>query len=179
MNTDDPKTTDEASSLPKLEEETIDYKDKYFRLLAELENTRKRLQKEKQEAIRFSVENILVDIINPLDNFENALKFANQMSGEVQNWAIGFQMILNQLKEILTQNGVSSFVSEGQLFDASKHEAVEVEETSSAKEGIILKEFMKGYQRGEHTIRPARVKIAKQPTTIIKEEGEINYGKEV
>lgn len=175
MTTDDPSLTEqEAQSLPKTEQEIVDYKDKYFRLLAEMENLRKRLQKEKQEAVRFGIENVLVDILNPLDHLENALTFADQMSDEIRNWAMGFQMILSQFKEILTQNGVSSFVSEGQLFDSSKHEVIEVEESDSIPEGIIIKEFLKGYRCGEHTIRPARVKIAKKLT--IKEEGDINHG---
>src|SRR5882757_10153552 len=107
--------TDEPT-IPAVEE-TIDYKDKYLRLLADLENMRKRMQKEKQESLRFGIENILSEILGPLDNFESALKFADHMSVEVRNWALGFQMILGQLKEILTQNGIAPFISEGQLFD--------------------------------------------------------------
>lgn len=151
-------------------EETIDYKDKYLRLLADVENTRKRMQKEKQDMLRFGIENILGEILGPMDNLENALKFADQASGEVRQWAMGFQMILAQFKDVLTQNGVAPFVSEGQRFDAAKHEAVEMEETSEVPEGTILKEFVKGYCRGDHIIRPARVKVAKKLTK--KEEGE-------
>lgn len=162
--------TDEEVIQQPPTEETLDYKDKYLRLLADVENTRKRMQKEKQEMLRFGIENILGEILGPMDNLENALKFAENMSGEVRQWALGFQMILAQFKDVLTQNGVASFVSEGQRFDPAKHEAVEMEETSEAAEGIILKEFIKGYSRGDHIIRPARVKVAKKLTK--KEEGE-------
>jgi molecular chaperone GrpE len=153
-------------------EEAIDYKDKYLRLLADAENVRKRLQKEKQESLRFGIENILAELLGPLDNFENALKYADQMSPEVKNWAFGFQMILAQLKEILTQNGVAPFVSVGEMFDPIKHEAVEMEETSDSPAGTILAEFVKGYRCGERIIRPARVKVAKK---INQKEGEINH----
>jgi molecular chaperone GrpE len=143
-------------------EEAIDYKDKYLRLLADAENTRKRLQKEKQESVRFGIENILTELLEPLDNFENALKFADQMSPEVKNWAMGFNMILGQLKEILAQNGVAAFDSVGEMFDPIKHEAVEMEETDEKAPGEVLQEFVKGYRCGERIIRPARVKVAKK-----------------
>jgi len=157
-------------------EEHLDYKDKYLRLLADVENTRKRMLKEKQDMVRFGIENILGEILGPIDNLENALKHAENLSGEVKNWAIGFQMILTQFKDVLAQNGVTAFISEGQRFDSSKHEAVEMEETDKAAEGVILKEFVKGYCRGDHIIRPARVRVAKKFTP--KEEGEKNESKE-
>ncbi len=157
-------------------EEAIDYRDKYLRLLADVENSRKRMQKEKQELVRMGIENILGEVLGPMDNLDNALKHAANLSGEVKNWAMGFQMILAQFKDVLSQNGVTAFVSEGQLFDSAKHEAVETEETDEAAEGTILKEFIKGYCRGDHIIRPARVKVAKKLT--IKEEGENHDSKE-
>ncbi len=157
-------------------EETVDYKDKYLRLLADVENSRKRMQKEKQDLVRFGIENILGEVLGPMDNLENALKHAENLTGELKNWALGFQMILAQFKDVLTQNGVISFVSEGQRFDSTKHEAVETEETDTVPEGMILKEFVKGYCRGDHIIRPARVKVAKKLT--IKEEGEQHDSKE-
>lgn len=138
-----------------------DFKDKYFRTLAEMENMRKRMQKEKQEISRFAIENAINDFLPALDNLENALQFADQASGEVKSWAMGFQMILSQFKEVLHNNGISSFRSEGSRFDPLFHEAVEVLETDEHPEGTILKEFSKGYKSAGRVIRPARVKVAK------------------
>ncbi len=166
--------SEEPPVVAPVVEEVIDYKDKYLRLLAETENMRKRMQKEKQENTRFVLENILIEILGPIDNFENALQFANQMSDEVKNWAVGFQMILAQFKEIIAQNGAAPFVSEGQLFDAAKHEAVEMEETDLIPAGTVLKEFVKGYRCGDRIIRPARVKVAK----VITKNGETNEQEE-
>lgn len=150
---------------PSVEEQLEEYKDKYFRLLAETENMRKRMQKEKQEMTRFSIEQIVADLLLPLDNLENALKFANQMEGEVKNWATGFQMIATQFKDALLNHDVAPFSSVGQQFDPSIHEAVEVEHTNEHPEGTVLHEFIKGYKSKERTIRPARVKVAKAPLT--------------
>jgi len=161
--------TEETTSSEPAQEEEIDYKDKYLRLLAEMENTRKRMQKEKLETMRFAIDNVLAEIIIPMDSLGNALKAASQMSGEVQSWVMGFEMILSQFKDVLQQNGVVSFVSEGHLFDPHLHEAVETEESEDAPEGTILKEFVKGYRCGDRVIRPARVKVAKR---LQKEKGE-------
>jgi molecular chaperone GrpE len=140
----------------------MEYKDKYLRLLADAENARKRMQKEKHELTRYAVENLIVDFLHPLDNLENALRFAQEMSDEVKNWAFGFQMILTQFKDILTQQGVTTIESKGQVFDPHLHEAIEMIETSEQSPGTIIEESVRGYKMGDRTIRPARVKVAKK-----------------
>ena len=157
-----PPTDAALDPVKKVEEELKDYKDKYLRLLAETDNLRKRLQKEKQEMTRFAIENIIGEILLPIDNLENALKFTGQMSPETQSWAMGFQMILSQFKDVLNNHGIVAFHSEGTDFDPHKHEAVEIEETSDHPEGIVLQEFVRGYKSGDRTIRPARVKVSKK-----------------
>ena len=157
-------TAESQDRLGQLELEIKESHEKNLRLLAEMENSKKRLIKEKQEMTRFSVENVIADFLIPMDNLENALKFTSQMSEETKNWAIGFEMILNQFKEVLSSHGVSSFDSVGTQFDPHLHEAVEVEETLTIPEGQITQEFVKGYKSAHRTIRPARVKVAKAPT---------------
>lgn len=152
--------------------EETDYKDKYFRLLAENENARKRLQKERHEMTRFAIENVLSEVLLPIDTLESALGFTEQMSEDTRNWVKGFDMILNQFKEILHTHNVVAFHSKGERFDPHKHEAVEVEETHEHPEGMILQEFLKGYKSGDRILRAARVKVAKPPKTSQKEESE-------
>lgn len=147
-------------------EKNLDYKDKYLRMLAEAENTRKRLQKEKHETIRFAIENTLCEFLPSLDNFENALKFSNSSSEEVKNWAIGFQMILTQFRDIMHNHGIVAFHSEGNLFDPHFHEAMELIETEKHPDGTILEEYAKGYKSQHRTIRPAKVKVAKKPSSL-------------
>lgn len=154
--------------------EQDDYKDKYLRLLAELDNTRKRMQKERQEMTRFAVENFICDMLGPIDNLENALRSADNLSVELKNWALGFTMILNQFKEVIESHGVTSFTSEGDLFNPELHYAIETEETADKPAGTILKEYVKGYRSKERTVRPSRVKVAKAPQDPIEttQEGE-------
>lgn len=154
----------EKSELQKAKEEAAEYKDKYLRLLAENENTRKRMQKERQEMTQFAVQNLIVDFLNPIDHMQNALRFSDQMSGEVKHWALGFNMILTQFMDVLTNNGVIAVDSVGKPFDPHFHEAVEVAETSDVPPGTIVEEFVRGYRMGDKSIRPARVKVSKAVT---------------
>lgn len=154
--------------------ETPDYKQKYLMTLAELENTRKRLQKEKQEMIQFAVENAITEFFSPLDNFENALRFADQTSEEVKKWAMGFQMILTQMKDVLHNHGIVAFHSYGNLFDPHYHEAVEVSETDEVPDGTILEEYNKGYKSTNRTLRPARVRVARAKSESHPESVEIS-----
>jgi molecular chaperone GrpE len=151
--------TDEE--LKGLQRELVEYKDKYLRLLADAENARKRLQKEKQEITRYAIENMVVDFLRPLDNLENALRFAQEMSDEVKNWAFGFQMILTQFRDVLTQHGVTAFDSVGKPFNPHDHYAIETELTTEWPDGTVMEEKERGYRMGDRTIRAARVKVAK------------------
>lgn len=149
----------------KLETELAEYKDKYFRALAEIENTRKRLQKEKLDSQSFAIQGVVLDFLQPIDHMEQALVASDNASDDVKHWAVGFKMILDQLKQVIQMNGVIHFLSEGQAFDPHLHEAIETEETTEYPEGTVLKEFIKGYKLGGRVIRPAKVKVAVAPST--------------
>lgn len=137
--------------------------EKYLRLLADSENARKRMQKERQELTKFAVENLICEFLMPLDSLEKALKFAENHSEEVKRWAFGFEMIIGQFKQVLVNHGVHEYDSLGKIFDPHLHEAVEVMESKEAP-GTILQEFSKGYKMGERIVRVARVKVSKAPS---------------
>ncbi|SPN73622.1 HSP-70 cofactor,heat shock protein GrpE,GrpE [Chlamydia serpentis] len=149
--------------IATLKTELKEKNDKYLLALAESENSRKRLHKERQELMQYALENTLLDFLNPIESMEKALGFATQMSDDVKNWALGFNMILNQFKQIFEEKGIIEYSSIGQKFNPFLHEAVETEETSEVPEGTILEEFAKGYKIGERPIRVAKVKVAKTP----------------
>lgn len=152
------------SELDQLKQEAAEYKDKCLRLLAEADNMRKRMQKEKQEMTTYALQQMIAEFLSPIDHMENALKYTEQMSEEVKHWSLGFQMILTQFKDVLASNGVTPFDSLGNKFDPHLHEAVEAEERKDAAPGIVIEEFVRGYKMGDKTIRPARVKVSKTPS---------------
>ena len=143
-----------------LKREAVEYKDKYLRALADMENAAKECRKKKQEMTQYAIEKLIAEFLSPIDHMENALKFTQDQSDEVKHWALGFQMILTQFKDVLAINGVKPFESEGKPFDPHVHEAVETIETDQAP-GTVVKEYMRGYKMGERTIRPARVQVSK------------------
>lgn len=146
--------------------------EKYLRLLAESENARKRMQKERQETTKFAIENVLVEFLHPLDSFEQALHFAESTSDEVKNWALGFEMILNQLKQVLANHGVECYEAMGEHFNPHFHEAVEMVETDEVAPGTIVEQHLRGYKMGDRTIRVARVNVAKAPEEVKEDKNE-------
>lgn len=162
--TAEPETLKEEakiSPLDALKKEADEFKDKYFRTLADTENMRKRLLKEKQEMTAFAKEQLISEFLTPLDHLENALKATDTASDELKHWGIGFKMILTQFKDVLSNHGVTAFESVGKPFDPHLHEAVEAEEREDVKPETVTEEFVKGYKMGTRTIRPARVKVSK------------------
>ncbi|MEG0037041.1 MAG: nucleotide exchange factor GrpE [Victivallaceae bacterium] len=150
-----------AEENERLKQELKKKNDQYLMALAEAENARKRIYKERQDLLRLAVENILVEILTPIENMENALKFAKDSSDEVKNWALGFEMILNQFKQILTDHGITEYTSAGKIFDPFLHEAIEIIETDDYPDGTVVEELSKGYKADNKPIRVARVKVAK------------------
>lgn len=154
---------EKKTEVESLQEQLSDYKDKYMRQLAEMENMRKRLQKERQEMTQYAMSNLIADFLSPIDHMENALKHTENNSDEVKHWALGFKMILNQFKDVLTSNNVKEMDSMGKAFDPNNHEAIEMIETDEYPPGTIVEECLKGFKIGDKIIRPARVKVAKAP----------------
>jgi len=153
---------DKKDKKLKFQEEISELQNKYLLTLAELENTRKRMQKEKTQSLSFAIENTISEFLPLIDNFENALNFAKDSSEEVKNWATGFQMILSQLKDILHNHGIVPYHSVGNNFDPHYHDAVEIVESNEHEPGSIIEEFAKGYKSANRVIRPARVKVTKK-----------------
>ena len=151
--------------MESLKNELSACKDKYLRVLAESENARKRLQKERMEMIQYAQENIICDFLTPIDQFENAMRFADKISDEVKQWSIGFRMILDQFKGVLSTNGVQNYQSVGTTFDPHLHEAVEMVVTTDQPDNTVVEENLCGYKMGDRIIRAARVKVAKAPPT--------------
>lgn len=160
----------QVDPIEQLNLELAESKDKYLRLLAETENMRKRLSKEKHEMTAYAIQQVLVEFLGPIDHMENALGYTEQASDDVKHWGLGFQMILTQFKDVLANQGAMSFVSKDTPFDPHLHEAVETEESDEVKPGIVVEEFVKGYKIGDKILRPARVKVSKPP--LKSEEGK-------
>ena len=146
--------------LAKKEEELKQAQDRMLRLAADLENTRKRLQKEKAEGISYANENIMRTLIPVIDNLERAIEHGEK--DEVcQGLVEGVKMTLKSFLDVFSKFGGNQFESIGQPFDPNKHEAVTQEETSEYPDMTVTKEFQKGYTLRDRLLRAAMVAVAR------------------
>lgn len=160
--------------IKELEEEKLALKDQYLRKAAEFENFRKRMLKEKQDAIQFANRQLLLDLVHILDDFERAIKSA-ETSRDFDSFHEGILMIEKRLYEMLERKwGLKRLESVGQSFDPTKHEAITSEERPDHEISIVLEDYQKGYSLHDKIIRTARVKVslpkAKDTFTVNNEQ---------
>lgn len=150
----------ELERLRSQEALAAEYKDKYLRALAEGENFRKRLEKDKKEFLAYAVQDLIGELLPVLDNFERAL--ASAPSGGPDSCRQGVEMIYKQLVGVLAKEGLQQIEAKGMVFDPYLHEAV-AEEAAAAPDGSIIAELQKGYRLKDRLLRPAAVKVARSP----------------
>lgn len=147
--------------IAELEAANADLKDQMLRRQAELENYRKRLIRDKEEAVQYANESLIRDLLGFLDNMERALA-AGKSGGDVKGLVEGFEMTQNQLLSTLDKNwGLKAIESVGQEFDPALHEACMMAVDESLDKETVLEEFQKGYTLHGRVVRPAKVKIGK------------------
>ena len=149
------------NKVAELEAANADLKDQMLRRQAELENYRKRLIRDKEEAVQFANESLIRDILGFLDNMDRALVAAKN-GGDINALIEGFEMTQNQLLSTLDKNwGLKGIDSVGQEFDPSLHEACMMTIDESLDKETVLEEFQKGYTLHGRVVRPSKVKIGK------------------
>ena len=156
----DKKSSKKEVDALKKEVETLkadlaEQNDKYLRIVAEYDNYRKRVQKEKEGIYGDAYVDAVKEILPILDNMERAVAFAD--SG---NLAEGVTMTLNMFKDIFTKMGVEEIPSENVEFDPNIHNAVMHVEDENLGENMVAETFSKGYKKGDKIIRYAMVKVA-------------------
>ena len=162
---EDPKEKTVEISLEEKETLTSErdqFKEKYYYLAAEMENLRKRAERERTNLIKFGNEKILTELLGVVDNFDLSLgALKSEEDEKVKNILVGVEMVKNQLLDILKQNGLTQIETEGKTFDPNFHEAMGQREEEGKKENEILEEFQKGYSLNNRVLRASKVIIAK------------------
>ena len=128
--------------------------------LADLENARKRLAREKEDFVKYAGESILADIIPALDNLDLALAYAPE-GKECRNFVVGVGMTRKLLLDALARHGLEQVGELGESFDPAKHEAMEMKPHPEYVSGQVCGLMNKGYRLKERLIRPARVMVCK------------------
>ncbi|MDR2101892.1 MAG: nucleotide exchange factor GrpE, partial [Treponema sp.] len=157
---------DLTEKLADLETQLAEANNQFLRKAADFENFRKRMNREKQEAIDFANQSLLLDLIPILDDFERAIKAASDVegkappSGEFAGFYEGITMIEKRLRSQLENKwGLKRFDSAGEIFDPNRHEAIMMEKSPEIAEPVVQEDFLKGYTLKDRIVRSAKVKV--------------------
>lgn len=144
----------------ELMEKVKDSHERMLRAVADLENYRKRAQKEKEEVQKFGVERLLKDFLPVIDNFDRALEHAKS-ADDTQSLLKGIQMTRKLFEDTMSKYGVRPFSAVGKPFDPRLHEAMQQVETADVPPNQVLMEVVRGYMLNDRLMRPALVSVSK------------------
>jgi molecular chaperone GrpE len=165
------KEIDIETRLQEKEKEAKENYDRYLRLSAELENYKKRAEKEKGETYKFANENLLKDLLPVLDNLERALEHGRDAANP-KGLLEGVEMTQKGLWVLMEKYGISRVDAMGEVFDPNHHEAVMVQEDAQSPPGVVISQLQKGYRLHNRLVRPAMVIVSKKPEINPDEDPE-------
>ena len=157
------KSTEETSEdkIKKLEAELQEWKNSYTRKLAEFQNFTKRKENEVAEMRKYASEEIVVKLLDNIDNLERAVD-ASKESQNFDSLIEGVNMILNNLKNLLTEEGVEEIEAAGKEYDPYEHKAMITENKEELDDNVVVQVFQKGYKMKGKVVRPAMVTVNKK-----------------
>ena len=165
-STEEENEENAESEEERLQEEVRTLKEDKIRVLAEMENLRKRFDREKIDSIKYGSVNFARDILSPGDNLERALSAINQEEDHpqsIKNLIEGLKMVQKEFSSALEKNGISKINSMNEKFDPNLHQAMMEVERDDLDEGIVVQEIQTGYMMHDRLLRPAMVGVSKKP----------------
>jgi molecular chaperone GrpE len=163
-----PGAEPETDRESELEQELAEAKDKYLRTLAEVENFKKRVARERVEERAYAAQEVLQSLLPVVDNLERALASAKGPDGAAPEGPLGqlvkgVELVNKQMEDALKKQGVGLVETVvGQPFDPNFHQPL-LQEPSEGDEGVILEVLQKGYRLGDRLLRPSMVKVSVKP----------------
>jgi len=155
----------EETAEDKLKEEVKTLKEEKIRVLAEMENLRKRFDREKVDSIKYGSVNFARDILSPGDNLERALSSINKEDDypqSIKNLIEGLLMVKKELSTVLEKNGITKIDTLNKKFDPNLHQAMMEIENDNLDEGVVVQEIQTGYMMHDRLLRPAMVGVSKK-----------------
>ncbi len=153
----------ETEAPSELEARLKEEKDKYIRLYAEMENMRRRYERERAELVKYANEALIVEFLNILDDLERTVSAAQARHEDHQEFLRGVEMVMARVHDLLKKHGVRPIPAVGDRFDPHAHEILMQEENADHEPGTVLEEFQRGYRLGDRVVRTAKVKVAVPP----------------
>ncbi len=144
--------------IEQLEMEVNTWKTDYYKVFADMENLKRRLEKEHQNSMKFILQSFIESLLPVLDNFERSLNIPAP-TDEVAAVLKGNQMIYDQLMNVLKKNGLEVIEAQCKEFDPNFHQAVMMVEDENYESNIVVEELQKGYMLKDRVIRASLVKV--------------------
>lgn len=144
--------------LAQARQEAAEFKDKFLRERADMDNFRKRQERNAQERIQREKKALILKILSVMDNVERALVYQETMDRQALQQTL--RMLMWQMNEVLKGEGLTPIATVGERLNPYEHEAIELVENSDQPEDTIVEEVLKGYKIGNETLRAARVKVS-------------------
>ena len=151
-----------AVRIAELEQQAKETYERLLRVSADFENYRKRIEREKQEYVKFANERLLRDLLPIVDNLRRALRHAKE-SGDSPVVVAGVDLVLQEFLKVLERYGVTAIQSAGQMFDPALHEALQMVEVEDKEPGSVIEELQSGYLLHGRVLRPALVTVSTAP----------------
>lgn len=148
------------AEVTELRREREDLYDRLLRKAADFDNYRKRIDRERREMVDLAAQDVLLELLPILDDYELAL--AADVPAGAEPYREGVELIYKQLQDLLKKRRVAPIEAVGADFDPHIHQAVVQEVSSTHREGEVMSELRRGYRLGDRLLRPAMVKVAKR-----------------
>jgi molecular chaperone GrpE len=171
---DDAKTTHVESAAPRdeapasaddvaaLQAEVERWRDLYLRERAEMENYKKRVQRDHTEAVRYAASHLTRDLAGVLDNLERAINHAAG-GGDAEPLVQGVRLVLRDALDVLARHGITRIEAAGEAFDPNRHEAIATVEAPEHAPNQVVEQFQPGYALHGRVVRPAKVSVSAKP----------------
>ena len=165
QETEETPVVSESNPVEKLEkqlarakQEAAEFKDKFLRERADMDNFRKRQERNAQERVQREKKALILQILGVMDNVERALAYQETMDRQALQQTL--RMLMWQMNEVMKGEGLTPIATVGERLNPYEHEAIELVENSDQPEDTIVEEVLKGYKMGNEILRAARVKVS-------------------
>lgn len=145
--------------ITKLKNENLKLREDYLRVLADMENTKRRLNEDVLRQKKYASQSLVENLVTPVDMLDKVCNM-EAASPELANFLMGFKMISKQLTDILEADGLKEIDAKGKPFDANYHHAIEKEHVDGVEANVVLEVKQAGYMYKDRLLRPAMVKVS-------------------
>ncbi len=154
---------DLAARVQELEEQLAAAQDQALRMVADLQNVRRRAEQDVEKAHKFALEKFAGDLLAVVDTLERGLEMSDPNDEAIKPMREGMELTLKMFDDTLRRYQVEALNPEGEPFNPEQHQAMAMQESASAEPGSVLKVFQKGYLLNGRLLRPAMVVVSKAP----------------